>query len=468
MTRRIGGQPVSLFESSRFLSQGECEALAARAISFARGGGETTVTIDSGWRGLLRWGRNRVTLGGDQRPNAITVGRAIQGSSARVTTNQVDDASLEAAVRTAERTLALEPRAMIVWHRPDPLPHFEYPTSHIWSDDTVALEAEARAATARALIAPAEAGGMSSAGYLAVEGRGLAYLTSEGISRYARQTQAQCSMTVRDPTGNGSGWAGLSSYDWARIEAPALAQRALEKCLASRAPVALEPGRYTVILEPQAVCDLLRVIFESNVLSRLLAESDSGPFADQARNGFSKLGLKVADPRVTIGQDPTDPQLGVVPFVLQSGEPLRAVNWIDHGVLAHLAYDRQYALTQLDENLGYPNGGAFRMGGGDASVPEMIRTTQRGLLVTRFSSIDVLDERSLLLTGVTRDGLWLIENGKITKAVKNLRFTESPLFVLNSLEQLGEPVPTFRPWSPAVVPPLKAHDFSFTSTIDAI
>jgi predicted Zn-dependent protease len=116
------------------------------------------------------------------------------------------------------------------------------------------------------------------------------------------------------------------------------------------------------------------------------------------------------------------------------------------------------------------------MSGGETSVDEMIRGTKRGLLVTRLSNIRVLDEMSLLATGLTRDGLWLIENGKVSKAVKNFRFTESPLFVLNSVEELGVPVPVFRPgegeWAPsptpAVVPPLKARDFSFTSTIDAI
>lgn len=118
------------------------------------------------------------------------------------------------------------------------------------------------------------------------------------------------------------------------------------------------------------------------------------------------------------------------------------------------------------------------MSGGTTSVDEMIATTQRGLLVTRFTDIRGLDGNSLLSTGLTRDGLWLIEHGKISKAVKNLRFTESPLFVLNSIDQLGVPVPIFRPvrnayeqevpLTPAIVPPLKSRDFSFTSTIDAI
>ena len=187
----------------------------------------------------------------------------------------------------------------------------------------------------------------------------------------------------------------------------------------------------------------------------------------------SKLGLKVIDERITISHDPADPELGILP-----GPWMQPVTWFDKGVLTALMYDRDYALAALNVNPDLRGMIAYRMSGGDASIDEMIRTTKRGLLVTRFSDVRTLDATSLLSTGLTRDGLWLIENGKISKAVKNFRFTESPLFVLNAIEQLGVPVPVFRPvkdpyqsrypLTPAIVPALKARDFSFTSTIDAI
>lgn len=215
------------------------------------------------------------------------------------------------------------------------------------------------------------------------------------------------------------------------------------------------------------------------------AEQPGGTFTVGYDNGLglwrSKLGLKIVDERITIGHDPTDPALGVIPFDFQRNDsmewvPYRPVTWIDRGVLTALSYPRYYALEQLNDDAAYPNSFAFRMRGGETSIEEMIRTTKRGLLVTRLSNVRVLDWASLLATGVTRDGLWLIENGKISKAVKNMRFTESPLFVLNSIEALGVPAPVFRPVvdpadvrvTPVIVPPLKARDFSFTSTIDAI
>jgi predicted Zn-dependent protease len=287
-------------------------------------------------------------------------------------------------------------------------------------------------------------------------------------------------MTVRHPKGIGSGWAGLSGYDWTAIDGSALAQRALEKCLASIDPKRIEPGRYTVVLEPQAVSNLVDLLMvrepSHDPLEREFgAEAGQGPFPlgkDTALDLWrTKTGLKIIDERITISHDPSDPLLGVV------AEPgLGPTTWINRGVLTSLSYTRRYALGKLGDNLGALFRPSYRMSGGNSSVEEMIRSTQRGLLVTRFSNLRVINGGSLLATGVTRDGLWLIENGKISHAVKNMRITESPLFVLNQIVDLGEPVPIFRPsqqtfevkLNPAIVPPIKANDFSFTSTIDAV
>lgn len=199
---------------------------------------------------------------------------------------------------------------------------------------------------------------------------------------------------------------------------------------------------------------------------------------------YTLLGERVVDERITISADPMDPELGFPPFGIETtyghGDMLslpvyRKVTWIDKGVLTNLAYQRDHAIG-TGRTLGLPNSGAFRMSGGETSVEEMIATTKRGILVTRFDRPTLLDFRSLLYRGYTRDGLWLIENGKISKAIKNLAFTESPLFALNNIEQLGVPQRVFHagppfPWAvpqPRVVPPLKIRDFSFTALTDAV
>ncbi|HEX7120596.1 MAG TPA: metallopeptidase TldD-related protein [Longimicrobiales bacterium] len=479
----LASRPVG---DSRILSAEDCEGLLARAHAMAEGGGDTEIEVRCWWQGELRWARSRVSLSSDRRDVAVSVRRTLpNGTEGAVLTNQLDDASIEGAVRAAERASALGSEAGRGIGYYPPFPEYARPAAAVWSDATYGLTAEARGDVARALAAPAEAKGMLSAGYIEVRagahariGTGFDAQRPQGRHAvwhqpYTRWTQARCSLTVRDASGAGSGWAGLSSYDWARVDPQALAARALEKCIASRNPVAIEPGRYTVILEPQAVADLV------GILAKTFHETWAAPgrvwyltFDNALSLNRSKLGLKVVDERVTIRHDFADPDLGIVARYLESPKP---VAWIENGVLTALGHDMSYEVRMLEGRHALRSGIGFRMDGGETSVEEMIRTTQRGLLVTRFSNLDLLDEESLLSTGLTRDGLWLIENGKITKAVKNFRFTESPLFALNNIDQLGEPVRTLHAstseWGelqPAIVPPLKIRDFSFTSTIDAI
>jgi len=301
---------------------------------------------------------------------------------------------------------------------------------------------------------------------------------------------------VRDPAGTGSGWAGLDHYDWAKIDGTKLTAIALDKCVKSQKPVRLEPGRYTTILEPQAVGDFVGCLFSPpNFQDRPMAmdtnlyqsSAGPGPFNKrlQPEPAYTRLGEKIVDERITISADPMDPELGFPPFGLMwSLGPVDAFSgvsvyhnatWIEHGVLTKLAYDRAVAIRR-GSNTGLPNSGAFRMSGGTTAIEEMIATTKRGILVTRFDQLMLLHFPSQLYRGYTRDGLWLIENGKISHPIKNLAFTESILFALNNVEQLGVPQRVFHGGTahpflvpqPRIVPPLKIRDFSFTALSDAV
>jgi predicted Zn-dependent protease len=194
------------------------------------------------------------------------------------------------------------------------------------------------------------------------------------------------------------------------------------------------------------------------------------------------LGDRVIDARLTVGVDPMDPDLGFPPWRPKEWDdtPVYApVTLIKDGILTTLPYDREYGATQLGRPR-LPWSGSFRISGGTTSVAEMIATTARGVLVTRFDSVSLLDPKSMLLRGYTRDGTWLIEHGQITQPISNLVATESVLFLLNNVEQLGEPVRIFNPpttWleghtsvipKPATVPPMKIRDFSFTALVDAV
>lgn len=481
--------------ASRFLTEAECEELIKRASSMAVGGGDTALFIESVWSGNIRYARNSISTTGDIRSNKLVGMRDIRGAYAYVTSNQIDDIGLEAAIRRAERTLKFKPetsdrrfREHFVKIHTDgrrEIPDAEWDESglydyqeayflltqeieehsrpEIFFDSTYNLKAEQRVEEIQPLLESARQANLMAAGYVQVSAHGRAVMDTWGRSMYYPYTRSQFSVTVRDPEGTGSGWAGVDFSDWTRVDPASLSDIAIDKCLRSRNPVAVEPGRYIAILEPQAVSDIFTPVVQN--LSRSSAERGMGPFA--LSEGQSKIGLKVLDERITLSADPMDPDLGFPPFS-GGGAVFHAVNWIENGILKELAYLRPYGIQTLGINSGLPNSGSYRLSGGDVSVDEMIATTRRGLLVTRFHGINVIDEQSLLCSGYTRDGLWLVENGKISKAVKNFRITESPLFIFNSLDSLGEPVRVFRPGAPTTAPPAKVRDFNFSSLSDAI
>jgi predicted Zn-dependent protease len=194
------------------------------------------------------------------------------------------------------------------------------------------------------------------------------------------------------------------------------------------------------------------------------------------RPAYSMLGQKVIDERLSVTSDCMDPDLGYPPFE-NHWITYYPATWIEDGVLKTLIYGREYAVKKLgiDSNGVYLWGsgqvtGSYHMRGRGptASVEEMIANTPRGILVTRFSDITYVDFKSATLTGYTRDGLWLIEKGKISKPIKNFRFTDSPLAMLNSVEQIGVPERVYNPTFPIVVPALKVRDFNFTALSDSV
>jgi predicted Zn-dependent protease len=442
------------------------------------GGGELTSSIYSWWKGYLRFARNRISATGDVRDTKIGVFRKQRGAGAGYSVNQIYDDALRALIQYSERYLEFSQESLDA--RPEVLYDDPYLRPKIFSESTYRLDPVTRSHTAAALMRTAESAGMLAAGYIEIGATGYTVVKTNGLWRYYPFTTSQYSVTVRDPDGTGSGWAGVDWYDWGKIDAERLTAIALDKCLRSRNPVALEPGRYTTILEPQAVADLFSVILDPSWFARqssegipdqyagrFMAERGLGPFASRIHEGFAKINEQILDTRLTVSTSPDDEELGYLPFN-PTGDSMRRVTWIEQGVLKALPYGRDYAISTLQEEVPLPWTWSYKISGGPTSVDEMIETTKRGLLVTRFDRIGMIDIPSLLCSGYTRDGIWLIENGKISKAVKNFRFTESPLFAFNNVEQIGQPQRVFRPGYPTVVPPMKVRDFSFTSLSDAV
>jgi predicted Zn-dependent protease len=454
---------------SAVLGRAECEALAKQVLGYATAD-ETRVTIASAARGNTRFAVNQISTAGDNQDVAVVVRSTFGRRAASAATNRLGADALRALVQRAEALARLAPED------PEQVPELgpqQYAESSGYVEGTAAVDAAARAAAVRAVTEPARAAELVATGYLEHDTGATAVATSRGLFAYARQTGASMTTTVRTPDGTGSGWAGAADNDFARLDPAALGARAIKKAELSRNPVAVEPGRYTVVLEPTAVGNLVQ----------LMGFALSARSADEGRSFFSKpgggnkIGQKVVDERITLATDPFDPTAPGAPFA-GDGLPLPKTTWIENGVVKELAYDRYWAQKNgRQANVGGGGGffgfGPLRMSGGTTSLEDMIASTDRGLLVTRLWYIRPVDPRTILYTGLTRDGTFLIERGKITRAVKNLRWNESPVFLLNNVEALGQPVRVSAsedgsPGAAIVMPPVKARDFTFTSLSDAV
>jgi predicted Zn-dependent protease len=195
--------------------------------------------------------------------------------------------------------------------------------------------------------------------------------------------------------------------------------------------------------------------------------ADEGRSAMTKPGGGNRIGEKLLDERVNIYSDPLNPEIPASTWS-GDGQPLEKINWIENGVIKNLMYSRYWAQQKGVQPVPMPSN--FIMAGGDASLEDLIKSTEKGVLVTRFWYIRSVDPQTLLHTGLTRDGTFYIENGQVKYPIKNFRFNESPIIMLNNLEALGKPertisVESFRSY---LIPPMKIRDFTFSSLSDAV
>lgn len=470
-------RPRSLFDAAGaalapLLTRDQSKALTDRVLAMSTAD-ETRVSVNSSWEGNTRFAGGEITTSGEAVNTTVSVSTRIGNRRASTTTNLLDDASLRRAVDNAIRMAKLSPED------PELMPELgaqNYVNVNGFLDRTANLGPEARAEAVRRVLTRAgevgrPAGDVFVAGYLEAGAGARAIANNRGLFAYHRSTDAGLSTTVRTPDRTGSGWASAGARDWGTIDPAELGARATQKAVASRNPQAIEPGLYTVVLEPQAVADLVPQL--AGAFNARNADEGRGAFSK--RGGGNKIGEKVADERVTLYSDPADPDLLAQPFDGE-GFPLKRRVWIENGILKSLSYSRFWAQKQGVEPTGGGGGGGgggfggglpggLKMVGGTKSTEELIAGVPRGILVTHFFYIRSLDPRTVLLTGLTRDGTFLIENGKITRSLKNFRWNESPLFLLGKIDEIGR---AERTAAGQVMPSLRARDFNFTSLSDAV
>jgi predicted Zn-dependent protease len=293
-----------------------------------------------------------------------------------------------------------------------------------------------------------------------------AVATSNGLFAYHRSTGGASTMTVRTRDGASSGWAGDEAANWENIDSERIARDAVAKCGGWRGRTALDPGAYTVVLEPTAA---------GMLMSRMLGALDARQ-ADEGRSYFSKpgggnrTGEKLFADSVSIRSDPAVADAETAPFT-GDGEPVGPQTWVENGVLTNLSYSRYWAERQ--GRVPVPDGSNLVMEGGNANLDDLIASTDRGVLITRFWYIRPLNPRTISQTGLTRDGTFLIENGKLSRPVNNFRFNQSLAELLQNVEMLSRSVRVCASENssvstPIVVPAMKVRNFQLASVSDAI
>jgi predicted Zn-dependent protease len=438
-----------------FLSPDDAKSIAEKII--ARSGADACVVkIDGGEDHSLRFARGAATTNIATSETSLRISSHVGKRIGSVTTTRLDDDALEAArIRSEEiaRMLPVDPEYVA------PLGPQHYDASARYDDNAAALKLDALAAQAAQVIAEGERTGVDTFGCASSARRFEALATSAGLFAYERRSEIDLSATARNKSDRWSGWAGAHEFFGARLDAASIAQRACEKAAHDAEPVDLEPGDYTVILEPVAVAEL--AFWVMSAMDARAADEGRSFYARDG--GGARIGEKIFDQKLTIRIDPADP-LAPEGGVGWEGVPHRARAFIDKGVVSSLYRSRAWAQKTDAEPVPFARN--FIVDGGNTSLDDMIRSVKRGVLVTRIWYENMVEPKSLLLTGLTRDGNFLIENGRIVAPARNLRFNQRLGELFANIVALGK---TERIWraagggGAAAAPPMLAEKFHFSS-----
>jgi PmbA protein len=437
-------------------SDGELRRLAERVLRLSEAD-ETEVHIDFEVDALTRFANNTIHQNVAEQTMSVSVRTVFDGRTARATTNKTDDDSLRRVVAASAALARSQPKNPDLLPMPGPQ---KYAKVERYFPATAGATPQDRAVAVARVTELAEQNRQTAAGIFSTGASVTAMVNSKGLFASYLQTRAEFSVTILEQ--DSSGWAKASAPDGSQIDTEALAERASQKAAASRHPKEVEPGRWTVILEPAAVLDLVGFLFYDFAGTAVL---------DQRSCFNNRMGKQVMGENVTIHDDVTHAlQLG--PAFDGEGLPRQKVLLVDRGVPRNLVYARSTAKKMKAKPTGHglplPNqdGEApFNLvfAGGNTPLDTMIATTDRGVLLTRLWYIREVDPYEKVLTGMTRDGSFLVENGKISSGIRNFRFNQNILEMLSNVGQMSPAVRAAGEESfDMVVPAMKVRDFHFT------
>ena len=447
------------------LTEKEARTICEKMLSYVKAG-DATVNVNSENYGHLRFASNAFTTSGARENVTVGVTVWIDKKRGSASTNEIDDESLKATVALAEQLARISP---VDREYMPTLSKQTYKPVDGYAEATSNISATTRAKTINDVITACEKSKVIGAGFHQARGSAGASATKNGNFNYERSSLVSLSMTARTADGTSSGYFLRNHFDVAKLDTTRVASEAIRKALDSRNPRVLEPGVYPAILEPQAVADLLGfVTFNFDARS---AEEGRSPFS--APGGKTKLGEKIFDERINIYSDPWHPELPGSQSA-QAGLPAQKIYFVRNGVLENLTYSRFWAKQKGKEPTAGPVNSILESSQPPVAVEDMIKSMDRGLLLGRFWYIRGVDPRVALQTGLTRDGIWYIENGKIQYPVKNFRFNQSAIQLLapGNVDMIGKPERVGNSegqgGNSVLLPALKVKEFHFSSQSEAV
>jgi predicted Zn-dependent protease len=406
---------------------------------------DVLATLSETRLGSTRYSGNAITQNVAERRAMLTVRVAFGKRRGDVSINRFEDASLEAAVARAEAIAKVAPEDDE--HMP-PVGPADYRALPAGDPATSGTTPTARAEGVRRIVEEMGDGDLEAAGAYATHGTDVAFTNGRGAEGFHTRSSADAHCTVLGETA--SGWAEEVSRSTADVDPARVARRAHELAEMAANPREIEPGEYTVVLGPAALCELLAFLVFTN----------DAKAADEGRSALSgKEGQPIGSEKVTVRSVLDDPAWPGMPFDAE-GVPLDDVTWIDRGTLKTMRTTRFWAEKSGRPYAPYP--GTIGMEGSDLTTEDLIAKVDRGLYVTRFWYTRFVDPMTLLLTGMTRDALFLIEDGRIASGVKHLRYNDSPLRVLSAVREVGRPEIASM-YLRGRIPPVLVDGFRFTS-----
>ncbi len=436
------------------------EAVARHVLSLSNAD-QTETLVSSGDRALTRFTHEVSNQNLATSDVAVSVRAIVGGRTGVARTNRLDDGALRDVVERAIEMAHLAPSDPLQPELPRGGPA-EAPAG-AYDQATADASADVRARMCDDVFRHSESSGYWAAGYAATGSAGLTVANSSGALASFDGTSAgvNVKMNGNDSTGFGEGYAAAA----ASIDAGHAARIAVEKARTSAAPQSVEPGAWTVVFEPSAVGEMVMY----------LAEHFSAQSFEEGSSFCSEgLDRKYFGDNVVMWDDYSHPLNPGMPFDYE-GQPTQRLSLVDRGVVRNVVTDSYYARKLDRPNTGHalpapnawgPQAGHLVVAGGEKPVEQLVAETKRGLLVTRTWYIRTVDRKRAIVTGMTRDGTFLIENGRVTGGVRNLRFNQSLLEMLNRCEFARDQVRTESYHYALVTPAVKVEGFNFTSTTE--